>query len=180
MESLFANIALVSQEVTLFDDTVAANIGYGRDGATPDEIEAAAHHAGAHDFISALTHGYQTLVGEQGVKLSGGQRQRLAIARALLKDAPILLLDEATSALDTKSERHVQTALRQLMAGRTSLVIAHRLSTVMDADLICVIDAGRMAEQGTHAELLDRGGLYKTLYDLQFSQDQPAPSVAKS
>ena len=174
MQSLFANVALVSQEITLFDDTVAANIAYGKAGAGLDEIEHAARHAAAHDFILELPDGYQTVVGEQGVKLSGGQRQRLAIARAMLKDAPILLLDEATSALDTESERHIQAALGELMQGRTTLVIAHRLSTIMDADLIYVIDQGRVVEQGTHAELLARGGIYKKLYELQFT-DEPQP-----
>jgi ATP-binding cassette, subfamily B, bacterial MsbA len=177
LESLFANVALVSQEITLFDDTVAANIAYGKGGATPDEIEHAARHAAAHEFIIELPQGYDTLVGEQGIKLSGGQRQRLAIARAMLKDAPVLLLDEATSALDTESERHIQSALDELMHGRTTLVIAHRLSTIMDADLIYVIDQGRIAEQGTHAELLARAGLYKKLYELQFT-DEASPTLA--
>ena len=169
IDSLFQNIALVSQEVTLFDDTIAANIGYGRAGAHQSEIEEAAHHAAAHDFIVALPDGYETLVGEQGVKLSGGERQRLAIARAMVKDAPVLLLDEATSALDTKSERQVQVALDKLMHGRTSVVIAHRLSTIIEADIIFVIEDGRIVEQGCHAELLERSGAYKRLYDLQFS-----------
>lgn len=177
MESLFANIALVSQEITLFDDTVAANIAYGKGGATQTEIENAARHAAAHDFIRELPQGYDTLVGEQGIKLSGGQRQRLAIARAMLKDAPILLLDEATSALDTESERHIQAALSELMKGRTTLVIAHRLSTIMDADVIYVVDHGRIVEQGTHAELLARNGLYRKLHELQFSED-PSPATA--
>ncbi len=177
LESLFANVALVSQEITLFDDSVAANIAYGKAGAGQDEIEHAARHAAAHDFVLDLPNGYDTVVGEQGVKLSGGQRQRLAIARAMLKDAPILLLDEATSALDTESERHIQAALDELMQGRTTLVIAHRLSTIMDADLIYVVDQGRIAEQGTHGELLARGGLYKKLYELQFA-DEPTPVLA--
>jgi len=172
MASLHANIALVSQEITLFDDTVAANIAYGRGGASQEEVESAARHAAAHDFISQLPDGYDTLVGEQGVKLSGGQRQRLAIARAMLKNAPILLLDEATSSLDTESERKVQAALHELMRGRTTIVIAHRLSTVIDADVIFVVDAGRIVESGTHGELLARGGAYKNLYELQFSGDE--------
>jgi subfamily B ATP-binding cassette protein MsbA len=171
--SLRGALALVSQEVTLFDDTVRANIAYGRAGATEDEIVEAAQHAAAHDFISALPDGYDTMVGEQGVKLSGGQRQRLAIARAMLKNAPILLLDEATSALDTESERQVQAALDNLMADRTTLVIAHRLSTVVRADLICVIINGEVVEQGTHAELLAQGGRYKHLYELQFAAEAP-------
>jgi len=172
MASLHANIALVSQEITLFDDTVAANIAYGRGGASQEEVESAARHAAAHDFISQLPDGYDTLVGEQGVKLSGGQRQRLAIARAMLKNAPILLLDEATSSLDTESERKVQAALHELMRGRTTIVIAHRLSTVIDADVIFVVDAGRIVESGTHGELLARGGAYKNLYELQFAGDE--------
>lgn len=175
-QSLFANIALVSQEIMLFDDTVAANIAYGKSGASQAEIEHAAKHAAAHDFIIDLPAGYDTVVGEQGVKLSGGQRQRLAIARAMLKDAPVLLLDEATSSLDTESERHIQAALDELMKGRTTLVIAHRLSTIMDADLIYVIDQGRVVEQGTHPELLMRGGLYKKLHELQFNDE---PSAAE-
>ncbi|MEQ9555747.1 MAG: ABC transporter transmembrane domain-containing protein [Rhodospirillales bacterium] len=179
--SLRGATALVSQEVTLFDDTVRANIAYGRAGAGEDEIIEAAKNAAAHDFIVALPEGYDTLVGEQGVRLSGGQRQRLAIARAMLKNAPILLLDEATSALDTESERQVQTALDALMTDRTTLVIAHRLSTVVRADLICVIVDGRVAEQGSHAELLARGGHYKHLYELQFAGDAPGngPDAAR-
>jgi len=169
--SLFQNMALVSQEITLFDDTVAANIGYGRANATREQIKTAARHAAAHDFIMELPGGYDTIVGEQGVKLSGGQRQRLAIARAMIKDAPILLLDEATSALDTESERHVQAALDTLMEGRTSLVIAHRLSTVTHADIIFVVDNGRIVEQGNHANLMALGGSYKTLYDMQFDDE---------
>jgi subfamily B ATP-binding cassette protein MsbA len=175
--SLRGAMALVSQEVTLFDDTVRNNIAYGRQNATFEEIQEAARHAAAHDFISQLPDGYETMVGEHGVRLSGGQRQRLAIARAMLKNAPILLLDEATSALDTESERHVQAALNGLMQNRTTLVIAHRLSTVVDADLICVLDKGRVAEQGGHAELLAKGGLYANLYQLQFAsvaaEDEP-------
>ena len=154
LASLRANIGLVSQETSLFDDTVRANISYGRPGASAAEIERAARMAGAHDFIAALPHGYDTPVGGLGVLLSGGQRQRIAIARAMLKGAPILLLDEATSALDSETERQVQAALAELMRGRTTLVVAHRLSTVVDADLIYVIDEGRVVEQGNHAELL--------------------------
>ena len=173
MASIFANVALVSQEITLFDDTVAANIAYGRGGAGRDEIEAAARHAAAAEFIEELPDGYDTMVGEQGIILSGGQRQRLAIARAMLKNAPILLLDEATSSLDTESERQVQGALRELMQGRTTLVIAHRLSTVIDADLIYVIDHGRIVEQGTHGELIARNGVYNRLHSLQFKEFDP-------
>ncbi len=172
--SLRGGIALVSQEITMFDDTVRANIAYGRPNASNDEIFAAAKHAAAHDFIMDMPDGYDTYVGERGTKVSGGQRQRLAIARAMLKDAPILLLDEATSALDTESERHIQAALKELMKGRTTLVIAHRLSTVMDADLIHVIDKGKLLESGTHAELLAKNGIYARLYQLQFSDQQMA------
>lgn len=167
--SLRGSMALVSQDITLFDDTVRNNIAYGRQNATFEEIQDAARHAAAHDFISQLPDGYDTMVGEHGVRLSGGQRQRLAIARAMLKNAPILLLDEATSALDTESERHVQDALDGLMKNRTTLVIAHRLSTVVDADLIYVLDRGRVVEQGTHSELLAKGGVYANLYQLQFA-----------
>ncbi|GAB6051637.1 ABC transporter ATP-binding protein [Magnetospira thiophila] len=168
--SLRGAIALVSQEITLFDDTVRANIGYGRAEASEEEIRQAARHAAAEEFILNLPQGYDTLVGEQGVKLSGGQRQRLAIARAMLKNAPILLLDEATSALDTESERKVQAALDKLMTNRTTLVIAHRLSTVVKANLIHVIDRGRVIESGTHEQLLAHGGLYARLYALQFEE----------
>jgi subfamily B ATP-binding cassette protein MsbA len=178
LESLRNVIALVSQEVTLFDDSVRANIGYGRPDATQDEIEQAARMAAADGFIRELPQGYDTLVGQRGLKLSGGQRQRLAIARAMLKNAPILLLDEATSALDTESERQVQTALETLMEGRTTLVIAHRLSTVVGADLIHVIDGGQVVESGTHAELLVHGGAYARLYALQFAAEAALnPSV---
>ncbi|HER25654.1 MAG TPA: ATP-binding cassette domain-containing protein [Rhodospirillales bacterium] len=176
MASLHANIALVSQEITLFDDTIGANIAYGRAGASEADIIKAARNAAAHDFITDLPEGYDTVVGEQGVRLSGGQRQRLAIARAMLKNAPILLLDEATSALDTASERQVQAALGGLMSGRTTLVIAHRLSTVVDADLIYVIDKGRVIEQGDHAQLLARNGAYAHLYALQFTDEKTVAS----
>jgi subfamily B ATP-binding cassette protein MsbA len=177
LASLRAAIALVSQEVSLFDDSVRANIAYGRFGASETEIVAAATAAAADDFIRALPQGYDTLVGEQGVKLSGGQRQRIAIARAMLKNAPILLLDEATSALDTESERQVQAALKTLMRGRTTVVIAHRLSTVIDADYIYVIAGGRVAESGTHAELLRRSGVYARLHALQFADQAVAAEL---
>jgi subfamily B ATP-binding cassette protein MsbA len=167
LDSLRARIAIVSQEVSLFHDTVRANIAYGRPDASDADIRRAAALAGAAEFIDGLPLGYETLVGERGTKLSGGQRQRIAIARALLKNAPILLLDEATSALDTESERAVQAALATLMEGRTTLVIAHRLSTVVDADLIYVVDDGRIVEQGRHAELIARGRTYARLYALQ-------------
>jgi ATP-binding cassette, subfamily B, bacterial MsbA len=174
--SLRSAIALVAQEVSLFDDTVRANIAYGRFGATAAEIEQAARAAAADAFIRELPQGYDTMVGEHGVRLSGGQRQRIAIARAMLKNAPILLLDEATSALDSESERQVQQALNTLIRGRTTLVIAHRLSTIQGADLICVVDRGRIVETGGHPELLARGGLYARLYAMQFA-DQHAAAV---
>jgi subfamily B ATP-binding cassette protein MsbA len=177
LASLRGAIALVSQEVALFDDTVRANIAYGRFGASEDEIAAAARGGAADEFVRALPDGYDTLVGEHGIKLSGGQRQRIAIARAMLKNAPILLLDEATSSLDTESERQVQGALKALMQGRTTVVIAHRLSTVIDADLIYVIDDGRVIESGTHAELLRRNGAYARLYALQFADQAVAAEL---
>ncbi|HMB78364.1 MAG TPA: ABC transporter transmembrane domain-containing protein, partial [Kiloniellaceae bacterium] len=167
--SLRAAIALVSQESLLFDDTVRANIAYGRPDAGDAEVARAARLAAAADFIAALPQGYDTPVGPRGGNLSGGQRQRIAIARAILKDAPILLLDEATSALDSDSERQVQDALAELKAGRTTLVIAHRLSTVMDADVIFVVENGRIVQQGRHGELLARGGTYQRLYAAQFA-----------
>jgi subfamily B ATP-binding cassette protein MsbA len=170
LRSLRGQMALVSQEVALFDDTIRANIAYGRPGAGDAEIVAAAEGAAAAEFIKALPDGYETRVGENGVKLSGGQRQRIAIARALLRGAPILLLDEATSSLDAESERVVQEALSVLGQGRTVLVIAHRLSTVVGADLIYVMDKGRVAETGTHAELMRSGGLYSRLYGMQAAE----------
>src|SRR5882672_1449712 len=170
LASLRANIALVSQDVTLFNDSVAANIAYGRaGGASGAELEAAARAAHALDFIREMREGFDTLIGEDGVRLSGGQRQRLAIARALLKDAPILLLDEATSALDIEAERHVQAALEELMRGRTTIVIAHRLSTIEHADRIVVLQRGRIAETGNHAELLAKSGVYAKLYRIQYA-----------
>ncbi len=164
LESLRAAIGVVTQEAVLFDESIADNIGLGRPGATQDDIERAAKDAAAHDFVSDMPQGYQTRVGEGGLKLSGGQRQRIAIARAMLRNAPILLLDEATSALDAESERQVQDALTRLSAGRTTIVIAHRLSTVRDADQIFVLDKGRVVESGKHDALLAKGGLYAQLY----------------
>jgi subfamily B ATP-binding cassette protein MsbA len=169
LASLRGALALVSQEVDLFDDTVRANVAYGRPGASDAEVVAAAKGAVAHDFICALPDGYDTMIGPSGASLSGGQRQRLGIARAMLKDAPILLLDEATSALDSEAERAVQTALRRLMRGRTTVVIAHRLSTVIGADLIAVLEEGRVVDTGTHRSLLARGGSYARLYQQQFA-----------
>ena len=170
LASLRANIALVSQEVVLFNDTISANIAYGQMRAVPEaEIIAAAQAAHAMEFIHDMPQGLNTLVGERGVKLSGGQRQRIAIARAILKNAPILILDEATSALDSESERHVQAALETLMQGRTSLVIAHRLSTIENADRIIVLQKGGIVETGTHRELLAKDGVYAQLYHIQFA-----------
>ena len=166
--SLREQIALVSQDVDLFGTSIGENIRYGRLDATDDEVEQAARDANAHDFIVELPEGYGALVGEKGVKLSGGQRQRVAIARALLRDARILLLDEATSSLDSASEAQVQQALERLMAGRTTFIIAHRLSTVQHADCILVLDQGEIAQRGTHEALFDRDGLYRELCDLQF------------
>jgi len=164
IQSLRAAIGVVTQEAVLFDETIADNIALGKPGATRAEIMAAAQNAAAHDFIAAMPQGYDTRVGEGGLKLSGGQRQRIAIARAMLRNAPILLLDEATSALDAESERQVQDSLARLMKGRTTIVIAHRLSTVVDADRIYVLDKGGVAQAGTHAELMAADGLYASLY----------------
>jgi subfamily B ATP-binding cassette protein MsbA len=174
LQSLRAQIALVSQEILLFDDTIRANIAYGRPEASEAEIAAAAAAAGVEGFVSELPQGLETPVGPRGDMVSGGQRQRIAIARAMLKSAPILLLDEATSSLDSESERQVQQALTQLMAGRTTLVIAHRLSTVVGADIIYVVEDGRIVESGSHAALLARAGPYARLYALQFAEGEGA------
>ncbi len=154
----------------LFNDTIGYNIGYGREGATQAEIEAAARAARIHDFIMALPDGYQAMVGERGLKLSGGEKQRVAIARTLLKDPPILILDEATSALDSRTEAEIQRTLREVSARRTTVIIAHRLSTIVDADEIIVLDQGRAAERGTHAQLLAMGGLYAEMWARQASE----------
>ncbi|MGQ3040766.1 MAG: ABC transporter ATP-binding protein [Brevundimonas sp.] len=178
LQDLRSRIALVTQEPFLFDDTIAANIAYGRPGASQAQIEAAAANAAAHDFITALPEGYQTRAGEAGLRLSGGQRQRIAIARAFLKDAPILLLDEATSALDTESEALVQAALERLMEGRATLMIAHRLSTVRNADRIYVVQAGKVVEQGSHTALVKKGGLYARLARQQSLDGDPVEIVS--
>ena len=170
--SLRRQLALVTQETVLFNDTVRYNISYGRPDATDEQIEDAARTALAHDFIVELPNGYDTVIGERGIFLSGGQRQRLAIARAVLIDAPVLVLDEATSALDAESEQLVQRAIANLIRDRTTIVIAHRLSTVRRADLIVVMERGQIIEQGTHAELLARGGQYQRLYELQFADEE--------
>lgn len=167
LNSLRHQIALVSQEIALFDISIRDNIAYGFENATLDQITKAAKAAAAHEFIAKLPLGYDTIVGENGVKLSGGQRQRIAIARAMLKDAPILLLDEATSSLDTDSERQVQSALKKLMKGRTTLMVAHRLSTVVEADVIYVLDHGKIVESGNHQDLLNHDGIYARLWQAQ-------------
>jgi subfamily B ATP-binding cassette protein MsbA len=171
-KSLREQIGLVTQETFLFHDTIFNNIQFGRLDATEEEVYAAAHTAFAHDFIMAQPQGYQTTIGDKGCLISGGQQQRLAIARALLKNAPILLLDEATSSLDSESEKQIQQALETLAAGRTVIAIAHRLSTILSADQIVVMDQGRIKEIGTHSELLDKSGYYRRLYDMQFNREE--------
>jgi ATP-binding cassette subfamily B protein len=173
-ESLHGVIGVVPQDTVLFNDTIRYNIAYGRDGASEEEIVAAAKAAQIHDFIAALPNGYDTAVGERGLKLSGGEKQRVGIARTLLKDPPVLLLDEATSALDTETEREIQSALRKAGEGRTVITIAHRLSTISDADLIVVLEDGEVAEQGTHEALLKRKGRYASLWARQSSEEDAA------
>lgn len=179
LESLYRQIALVPQETILFGGTILDNIRYGRDAASEAEIHAASRAANAHEFIMALPDGYQTVVGEKGVNLSGGQRQRVAIARAVLKNPRILMLDEATSALDSESERLVQEALDRLMTGRTTFVVAHRLTTIQGADRILVLNKGRIAEEGTHAQLMEQRGLYHYLYTLRLSEISPSGESAE-
>jgi ABC-type multidrug transport system fused ATPase/permease subunit len=174
LRSLRQQIALVQQEPLLFSDTIASNIRYGRLDADMDAVIAAAKAANAHDFITALPDGYETIIGERGAKLSGGERQRVAVARAFLKDAPILILDEPTSSIDSKTEAVILDALDRLMVGRTTFMVAHRLSTVRNADVILVMNHGRVVEQGTHAELLQQNGLYRQLYEMQTKVRQPA------
>jgi ATP-binding cassette subfamily B protein len=185
LASLGESIAMVNQEPYLFHTSIRQNLRYARPEATDAEIEAAARAANIHDFIAALPKGYDTVVGERGYRLSGGEKQRVAIARALLKDPAILILDEATSSVDTRTERAIQDALERLTRGRTVLAIAHRLSTVLAADIILVIEGGRVAESGTHAELLARGGLYARLYEEQFREGRdphplPPPPLGRS
>ena len=168
LDSLTAQIGMVTQETYLFNDTLQANLLYGKLDATIPEIEAATRAANIHDFIMGLPLQYQTIVGERGYRLSGGEKQRMALARVILKDPRILVLDEATSSLDSQSEALIQEALGRVMVGRTSIVIAHRLSTILAADLILVMENGRIVERGTHTELLAKGGLYAHLYETQF------------
>jgi subfamily B ATP-binding cassette protein MsbA len=175
LSGLRGRMAMVGQHTFLFNDTIYNNIAYGNPSATRAEVEAAAKAAFAYDFIMQLPSGFESLVGEGGMTLSGGERQRLAIARAILKNAPILILDEATASLDNRAEREVQSAIQALEQGRTTVVIAHRLSTVQDADLIVVMSKGRIVEQGTHAQLLEKGGEYSRLHSLQFRESEEAP-----
>jgi ATP-binding cassette subfamily B protein len=170
LDSLAAAIGMVTQETYLFHDTIRTNLTYAKMDATQSEIEAAARAANIHQFIMDLNDGYETIVGERGYRLSGGEKQRIALARVILKDPRILVLDEATSSLDSESESLIQDALKRVMAGRTNIVIAHRLSTILAADLILVMDRGRIVERGTHDQLLAMGGLYSQLYETQFNR----------
>jgi subfamily B ATP-binding cassette protein MsbA len=179
LPSLRSQIGVVTQETVLFNDTLRNNIAYGQPAVSQREVESAARAALAHDFIMRLPAGYDTVIGEKGVRLSGGERQRIAIARALLKNAPILILDEATSALDSESESLVQSALQNLMTGRTVIVIAHRLSTIRRANRIVVLENGTVADVGTHEELMQRAGTYRRLYDLQFIDIDAHRAVAQ-
>jgi subfamily B ATP-binding cassette protein MsbA len=177
LAELRSAIAIVPQDPALFSGTIRENIAYARPGASMQDVEAAARAAHAHEFVERLPDRYETVVGERGIKLSGGQRQRVAIARAILKDPVILILDEATSSLDTESERLIEDALSRLLVGRTTLIIAHRLSTVRRADRLVVLDRGRIVEEGNHGELLELGGLYARLYQRQFREDATPLSV---
>jgi subfamily B ATP-binding cassette protein MsbA len=180
LPSLRSQIGVVTQETVLFNDTLRNNIAYGQPSISQKQVEAAARAALAHDFIMELPNGYETMIGERGVRLSGGERQRIAIARALLKNAPILILDEATSALDSESEALVQSALQNLMSGRTVFVIAHRLSTVRRADRIVVLENGTIEDIGPHEELMQKPGTYRRLYDLQFAEaEQPKVNAVR-
>jgi ATP-binding cassette subfamily B protein len=172
LDSLTAQIGMVTQETHLFHDTIRTNLLYAKLDATQAELEAAAKAANIHDFVMGLPDGYDTVVGERGYRLSGGEKQRVALARVILKDPRILVLDEATSSLDSESEMLIQEALKRVMAGRTSIVIAHRLSTILAADVILVMDRGKIVERGTHRELLVEGGLYAQLYETQFSRER--------
>jgi ATP-binding cassette subfamily B protein len=176
--SLRAAIGIVPQDTVLFNDSIGYNIGYGRDGATQADIEAAARGAQIHGFIAAQPQQYETQVGERGLKLSGGEKQRVAIARTLIKDPPILILDEATSALDSRTEADIQTTLQKVSERRTTIIIAHRLSTIVDADDIIVLEAGRVAERGTHADLLKQAGLYAEMWARQQAEDDEEGAVA--
>jgi ATP-binding cassette subfamily B protein len=176
--SLHAAIGVVPQDTVLFNDTIFYNIAYGRDGATRAEVEAAARAARIHDFIASLPQGYDTTVGERGLKLSGGEKQRVGIARTLLKNPPILVLDEATSALDTQTEREIQLSLAEMGRGRTVVTIAHRLSTIADADLIVVMEAGCIVERGTHEALLAEGGRYAAMWARQTAEEEGTAQVA--
>ncbi|HEY7006179.1 MAG TPA: ATP-binding cassette domain-containing protein, partial [Sphingomicrobium sp.] len=177
-KSLRSSIGIVPQDTVLFNDTIGYNIGYGRDGASQVEIEGAARGAAIDRFIAALPDGYESMVGERGLKLSGGEKQRVAIARTLLKDPPILVLDEATSALDSRTEEEIQNTLDRVARTRTTIMIAHRLSTIVNADQIVVLDQGRVAERGTHEELLENGGLYADLWYRQAAERMEQETAA--